>query len=47
MCRAESLAGLGREVTGAVVGKGEIGWPLEELELAARMADADIDSDDE
>jgi len=29
------------------VTKTAIGWGLEELEVAARMAQADIDSDDE
>ncbi|KZV84436.1 SHQ1-domain-containing protein [Exidia glandulosa HHB12029] len=44
---AESLSALGREVGETEVGKGAVGWPLEELELAAKMAEADIDSDDE
>ena len=44
---AESLQTLSEEVREVKVAKTAIGWGLEELEVAARMAQADIDSDDE
>ncbi|KAH7107471.1 SHQ1-domain-containing protein [Auriculariales sp. MPI-PUGE-AT-0066] len=44
---AESLSELAAEVKITQVQKADIGWNLEELELAARLAVTEVDSDDE
>jgi hypothetical protein len=41
------LQSLADDVRAMKIEKSDIGWHLDDLELAARMVQADIDSDDE